>query len=339
MWMLKNNTPFAAERNWFLDKNAAKSWVVAVKGTFDILPDGTTKIADKQEEPLHGEKYYGEPGKSSIRYDADLGGPKQGTDVILNGHAYSPESHFVTETVVRMTIDRFTKQLRVFGDRRWQRSVLGLSMTQPEPFEKMALTYERAFGGWDTKSENTAEHRLEPRNPIGSGFATCPEHLNDQPLPNVEDPRQLISSWKDRPRPAGFGVVASYWFPRLKYAGTYDDKWKKERFPLPPEDFDEHFFHSAPEDQQFPGFLRGGEKVDLVNLTSNGFLSFRLPEIRLGFLTRFGNDRVPHQGRLHTLILQPDVPSVILVWYTSLPCPNNRVDYLDQTLIFEKENR
>ena len=40
MWALENRTPYAAERTWVLDKNAAKSWVVVVKGTFNILVDG-----------------------------------------------------------------------------------------------------------------------------------------------------------------------------------------------------------------------------------------------------------------------------------------------------------
>jgi hypothetical protein len=335
MWMLSNRTPFAAERNWSLDKNAGKSWVVGVKGTFDILPNGTTRLAEKQEKVLYVEEYYGEPGKSSLRYDGDLGGPKRSTDVILNGHAYSPMGRMATEVVVSLTVHDITKQLRVFGNRRWKSGVLGLSMTPPDWFERMPLTYERAFGGFDTVSENRQDHRLEPRNPVGSGFAIRPEHLVDQPLPNVEYPNETISSWKDRPRPAGFGVVASYWSPRLQYAGTYDEKWKKERFPLPPNDLDERFVQCAPSDQQT--VLRGGEKVELINLTPGGRLTFRLPKVRLGFETRFGRDRVPHQGRLHTVILEPDVPRVMLVWHTTLPCSTSRVDYLDETLIYEKE--
>jgi hypothetical protein len=336
MWMLNNQTLYAAERNWVLDKNAAKSWVVAVKGTFDILPDGTTKLADEQEQPLYGEEYSGEPGKSSILYDGDLTGPKRNTDVIVNGHAYAPGGNPVTEIIVTMKVHKITKQLRVSGDRRWERGLLGLTMSSPGPFDKMPLVYERAFGGWDTKPEKVSDQRLEPRNTIGAGFAIRAEHLVDQPLPNVEDPKHPISSWRDRPPPAGFGVVASYWMPRLKYAGTYDDKWQRERFPLLPNDFDERFFQSAPEDQQVPGFLRGGEQVELTNLSPEGFLKFQLPRVYPGFVTRFGRDRVDHGARLHTVILEPDDPRVIMVWHTSLTCPNSRVDYLDQTVIFEK---
>jgi hypothetical protein len=336
MWMLNNRTPYAAERNWVLDKNAAKSWVVVVKGTFDILMDGTTKLADKQKEPLYGEEYSGEPGKSSVLYDADLVSPKRNTDVLLNGHVYAPAGKPTTEITATMIVDKITKHLHVFGDRRWKKRLWGLSMTRPVPFEKIPLTYERAFGGWDIKPEKSSDQRLEPRNPIGAGFAIRAEHLVGQPVPNVEDPKQLISSWRSRPRPAGFGVIASYWSPRLKYAGTYDGKWQKERFPLLPEDFDERFFQSAPEDQQVVGFMRGGEKVELINLSPNGHLTFDLPKIIPGFVTRFGRERINHTSHLHTVIIEPDWPRVIMVWHTSLPCSNARIDYLDETMIFEK---
>jgi hypothetical protein len=339
MWMLSNRTPYAAERNWFVDKNAAKAWVVAVKGTFDILADGSTRLAQTQEKLLYGEEYYGEPGRSSLRYDGDLGGPKRSTDVILNGHAYAPGARALTEVVVTLSVQRISKRLRVVGNRRWKKGVLGLSMTPPEPFTKMALTYERAFGGSDTRSENRQEHRLEPRNPIGTGFAIRSEHLVDQPLPNIEYPDELISSWKERPRPAGFGIVASYWSPRLQYAGSYDKKWQQERFPLAPEDFDDRFMQCAPPDQQTDSLLHGGEAVELINLSPSGRLSFRLPKVRLGFETRFGQERVPHPGRLHTVILEPDVPRVMLVWHSTLECATSRVDYLDETRIIEKEYR
>ena len=336
MWMVQNQTPYAAERNWFLDKHAAKSWVVAVKATFDILPDGTTKVAEKQEEPLYGEVYSGEPGKSSVLYDADLTGPKQSTDVVLNGHAYAPKGKPATEVTVTMKVQKVSKRLTVFGDRRWERGLMGLSITPPQPFEKMPITYERAFGGWETIPEKIEDQRLEPRNPIGAGFALRAEHLLGKPLPNVEDPEYLITSWRNRPPPAGFGVVASYWQPRLKYGGTYDDKWQKERFPLLPDDFDERYFQSAPVDQQLAG-LGGGDRVELINLTANGRLTFDLPRIVLAFRTRFGHDRLDHRAHLHTVILEPDQPRVIMVWHTTLPVPNRRVDYLDNTVIFEKD--
>jgi len=337
MWGLDNQTPYLAQPTWTVDKNSVKSWVVVVKGTFDILPDGSTGLAEKQEEPLFSPVYSGEPGKSSIIYEADLVHSKKNTDILLNGHAYAPRGKPARQVEVTMTVGVLAKKLLVTGDRRWESGPLGgLSMTAPEPFVKMPLTYERAFGGWDTRSENPSEHRLEPRNPIGTGFATRREHLVDQLVPNVEDPRRLVGSWKDRPPPAGFGAIASYWSPRKEYAGTYDEHWMKERFPEWPEDFDIRFYQAALEDQQARGFLRGGERVELVNLNPDGTLIFSLPRITLGFTTRFGKEQVHHLGTLHTVILEPDGTRLILVWHTNLPC-HHRADELDETIIFQKE--
>lgn len=339
MWMLKNRTPFAAERSWVLDKNAAKSWMVAVKATFAITAGGATKLADEQLPPLFAPEHTGDPGASSIRYEADLAGPKKRTDVFVNGHAYAPLGKPATEVMVELKAAGIAKQLFVVGDRRWEKGLLGLSMSRPEPFEKLPIVYERAFGGWDKKPDNPADQRLEPRNPVGAGFAIRAEHLQGAPVANIEHPKKRIGSWKDRPPPVGFGVVASYWEPRLKYAGTYDDRWMKTRMPLLAEDFDDRYYQAAPEDQQCPGFLRGGEPVELTGLTPDNRLAFTLPHVVLGFQTRFGQERVDHVGSLASVILEPDHPRVILVWQALLPVPNRRVDYLDETIIFEKEQR
>jgi hypothetical protein len=335
MWAVNNDTLFAAACNWALDKNAAKIWIVAVKATFDILPDGSCRISNQQEEPLYTETYAGEIGKTSVVYDGDLGGSKQRTDLVLNGFAYAPGGRPATDMMVALRVGGLHKVLQVFGDRVWYRGVAGITMTRPAPFVKMPIVYERAFGGWDRTPTDPTAQRLEPRNPIGAGFAISKEHLVNSLAPNIEDPRQLISSWRDRPAPAGFGVVASYWMPRLKYAGTYDARWKKERFPLLAADFDPKYYQCAPEDQQVA--LHGGEMVELINLTQSGRLAFSLPRLRLGFETRFGRRRVHHRGKLHTVILEPEIPRVIMVWHTSIAVANTDVDYLDGTFVFEKE--
>ena len=336
MWVLDNRTPYAVQRNWYLDKNAAKSWIVAVKGTWDILPDRTLSLAKNQLEPLYCETYRGEPGKSSIVYEGDLSGPKIATDVLLNGHAYAPEGGLASRVSVRMTIGSLTKSLLVSGDRYWVREMVGgVMMTPPTLFEKLPIIYERSYGGFDTRGTDPADHRYEPLNPIGTGFATREQHVDRKAVPNVEDPKNVISSWKDRPPPAGFGAISGYWLPRRSYAGTYNARWQKERFPLWAEDFDERFFQCAPVDQQVPGFVRGGEKVELVNLTPAGYLSFVLPRVYPVFTTRFGSEQIEHRARIQTVILEPDYPRVVLVWHTALPC-QHRADYLDATVIGEK---
>lgn len=235
-----------------------------------------------------------------------------------------------------MKVGKLSKTLRVFGDRFWQNGLIGLKMTEPKPFLKMPLVYERAFGGVDQKSDNPDRHGWEKRNPIGTGFGVEAEHVLGQMLPNVEYPEELISSWKQRPRPAGFGPIARDWSPRVELAGTYDDKWEKERLPLLPNDFNERFYQCAPEDQQAPEHLKGGESVELHNLSPSGLLRFKLPRVWLTFQTSFGRENVAHHAKLHTVIIEPDFPRVIMVWHTSLLC-HNKEHKLEQTAIVQKD--
>lgn len=336
MLELDNRTPYRAERTVVMDKFGEKSWVVVVKATYRVHLDGTTELAEQQLEPLFSPKYSGEPARSSILYEADLIPARPATDVLLNGHAYAPGGKSARVVDVSMGVGPLRKQLRIFGDRCWEMGLLHrLSKSSPSAFERMPITYERAFGGWDKTDLDPMEQRLYSRNPIGTGFATRASHLKGQLLPNVEDLACLISDWEDRPSPGGFGAIASYWTPRLAWGGTYDDEWKKRKFPLLPDDFDDRFYQSAQPDQQVGGYLRGGEQVELKNLTGSGLLRFCLPKVYLTFSTRFGKQRQEHRAALQSVIIEPDEPRVIMVWQTSLSC-HHLLDLLDVTVIREK---
>src|SRR4051794_2831875 len=146
MWQVDNRTPFAAERGWVRDRNGAEIWLVAVKCTFDILPDGSTRVSEEQPPVLRVPEYNGEPGKSSVKFDSDLILTKTTTDVVVAGHAHAPGGRPVTELDSGFRVGPIRKLLRVFGDRQW--GVSGRP-TSPQPFLNMPLVYERAFGGVD----------------------------------------------------------------------------------------------------------------------------------------------------------------------------------------------
>jgi hypothetical protein len=317
MWQVDNRTLFAAERGWVRDRDGAEIWLVAVKATFDIKPDGSTEVSKEQPPVLRIAEHHGEPGKSSIKYDADLVLTKKTTDVIVVGHAYAPAGTEVTHTDVGFKVGPIQKVLRVIGDRTWG----SFGASAPLPFEKMPLVYERAFGGVDIKSKSP-EKDWEWRNPVGTGFAVSSRNATGLKLPNIEDPKKLISSWDDHPAPAGFGAIECHWQPRVGFAGTYDDNWMKTRQPLLAEDLDDRYFQCAPDDQQAPEFMRGGEPVVLHRLTPGGSLKFFLPKPFLGFDTRFydGSRELHKNRKLHTVILEPDYPRVSLVLHSSLLC-------------------
>jgi hypothetical protein len=335
MWLLANRTPFAADSSWVIDRDGNKIWLVVVKATFDIKPDGRCYLAPVQNPVLQMAEAYGDFGKTSLRYEADLVGVKPVTDVLVRGDAIAPRGRHVTELDVSVRVGAVKKRLRVTGDRTWENGVLGIRMSAPRPFERMPLVYERAYGGWDRSSADEAQHRLDARNPVGTGFAISEAGCVGKQLPNVEDPDRLIADWRDRPSPAGFNAIDCAWSPRRELAGTYDEHWRRTRFPSWAEDFDRRYHNCAPMDQQADGYFDGGERVDVANMSEGGTLSFQIPSVRLGFRTRFGHERVDHEGNLCTVIVEPNVPRVILAWQTSIIC-NRREDLLDETLVVEK---
>jgi hypothetical protein len=332
MWQVDNRTPFAAERGWVRDRDGAEVWLVAVKCTFDIREDGTTEVAAEQPPVLRAPDYHGEPGKSSLRFESDLVLTKTATDVLVVGHAYAPGGRPVTQMEVGFRVGPLQKVLRVTGNRSWGAS----GVASPEPFLRMPIVYERAFGGVDTQSEHP-ERDWDWRNPVGTGFAISRANVTGLLLPNIEYPNDQVTTWSDRPRPASFGPIASHWQPRAGLAGTYDDRWMKTRQPLVPDDFEDRFFQSVPQDQQVPGFLRGGEPVVLHQLTSGGELGFLLPRMFLGFETRFydGSHVIHTDRKLHSVIIEPDHPRVSLVWHTALPC-HFKVQKLERTILTVK---
>jgi hypothetical protein len=331
MWHLVNRTRFAVERSFARDLRGAEVWLVAVKGTFVIREDGATEPAEVQELVAVAPSYMGPAGRSSLRLDTDLALAKPGTDVIVIGHAHAG-ARPAPRVEVGLRVGPIAKMLAVFGDRTYRRRVLDVVPSEPEPFTRMPITYERAFGGVDAEG---GPRSVEPRNPVGVGFADKPERLVGRAVPNVERVDAPITSARDRPAPAGFGAIPCDWEPRASLAGTYDAAWEEERMPLLPLDFDPRFFHAAPEDQRVPGHLREGSLVEVLRMTPDGLLRFRLPEVRPCFRTFFGRDMVEHRARLHTVIIEPDERRVSVVWHTALSC-QGREHQLDRTIIWEK---
>jgi hypothetical protein len=331
MWAIDNQTPFRVGRTWGRDQEGRHEWIVAVKGTFDIRADGSLELAAEQLDPLIMPEYNGEPGASSLRYDADLVASKPTTDVLLNGTAYAPGGRPSTGFMIELKVGPIQKVLKVVGNRRWDGSALGLRLSAIEPITQLPIVYERAYGGYDRDDPDPMNQRIDLRNPVGCGVVAETSHRLGRAVPNFEYPERGL----EQAGPAGFGAIDSFWSPRLEQSGTYDEAWRAGRYPLPPADWDPRCLLSAPADQLPDRDLRGGELVELKNLTPGGILRFHLPKIYLRFRTLIDGVNHEHDGRLASVIIEPDHPRVIMVWQSSLSVGTNG-DYLDETTVSEK---
>ncbi len=339
MLQLKNNTSLEAKILLMPDPEGIDSLYTIVKATF--LLGQIVKLVEEQIPIVEEDQYFDEPGQSSLKVPSDLGLIKPGTDILLMGNAYAPQSRRVNQTDVTINVGPITKTVRVFGDRVWQAGLLGAKISEPQPFEKMPLIWERAFGGFDQTNDKEPQVLTEERNPVGLGFRVKNGHkaIDEMKLPNIEDPIQLISSWKDRPTPACFGPVCSSWEPRKSYAGTYDENWQKHRMPYLPKDFDPRFFQLASPDLVVPGYLKGGEEVHIIGASPSGQLRFRLPQYQLQVTYQLDNKNHIRLPNLDTVIIEPDDSRLSLLWRTVFPCDKKalQVSLVEVTLLSGEE--
>ena len=330
MLQLHNSTPFKAGMALFPNEDAIDTLYVMVKATFNMGAQLT--VADEQV-PLHeADVYWTEPGKSSVKYAGDYHIGKPATDIIMLGHACAPGQQETTRLDVSLAIGQVNKTVTVFGDRQWKEG----RITSPTSFKTMPMVYEKAYGGIHVVNGEIAE--ADARNPVGRGFAGARkgEEMNGVPLPNLEDPAQLIGTPSDTPTPACFGASAPYWQPRAAYAGTYDEQWQTGRAPYLPEDFDKRFCNAAHPDLVYPGYLQGGEPVQISSMHPNGILKFDVP--RVGLLSRVtlaGNEVTP-EFNLETLVLEPNQLRMSLVWRAALLCDKRALKISDVRIAMHK---
>jgi len=337
MWQIDNQTPYAAQGTWARDPEGREIWQVVVKATYGFDPAGTIRIAADQPPVNLACVYRGDAESSSLLYESDFAPGKQGSDILLNADAWAPAGGQVPQLLAGFAVADLIKWVQVTGHRHWRAGWIRVVASPPEPFQRMPLIWENAYGGQAGINQATGLPIAYAPNPVGKGFVTAAAQAVGRPLPNIEYPKRSVASCTDLVLPAGFGAIPSHWMPRKGYGGTYDEEWQRTRFPLPPRDSSSRYHRCAPEDQQLPGFLQGGEPVRLVNLTPEGKVAFTLPRLGFRFVTRFhGLPDQHHAPRITLLIIEPNASRFSLVFQSDLPCQGDE-DRLAETLIQEAE--
>jgi hypothetical protein len=316
---IDNSTPFVFEPLFLRDEEARPLFVPVVKATYSIGANGLDLAEEQDPVNLTGD-LYGEPEESSYRYEPEVAFAKPATDLVLLGCA-CPSKEGAAEGIVAFQVGSVRKGLRVVGDRTFYEALGTIGMTDPLPFERIPLQWERAFGGWDRSDPDPAKHTFEPRNPVGVGFR-APGSRFEEGLraPNFEDPMEPFRGWGHHPTPAGFGFVSPHWEPRADLAGTYDESWEKTRAPLLPKDFDRRYLNAASPGLVAEGFLAGNEPVVVVGASKEGRLAFSLPgtappSVRASFAT--GRDKDIWMN-LDTVIVNAEERRVFMLWRGNL---------------------
>jgi hypothetical protein len=264
-----------------------------------------------------------------LRLEPQTATAKLSTDVVLLGDAVAPGGRPVQRLNLGLTVGLkdgpVGKQALVVGDRSLTPGLGGLLISEPQPFDRMPLVHERAFGGWDRRHEDPAQQRCEPRNPVGVGFrdkrlAPCEEPR----LPNIEDPQRPYGGYGDTPNPCGFGFIAASWLLRAAFAGTYDADWDRDRKPSLPLDFDPRFHNAASPGLVMPSPLAGNEWMRVEGMSVSGPCRWQLPGIAApwcAFSLR-RQDRRTQRTALDTVIVDMNQRWLTLQWRARWPLPD-----------------
>lgn len=313
---------------------------IIVKAAF-LFDGGGADPAVPQVPLAYGDIYDEQSG--ALRYESDILPYKPRTDIVLWATAHAPGGQPAKSVAVRISVGLLEKRLLVFGDRLWNHAGLlsrKYTPTHTRPFVTRPILYQDAFGGIDEISG-----RFCAENPWGKGFYTDSgkTSLAGKPLPGIEDPDHLIRSLHDRPKPAGFAFYPRSAQPRAAYAGTYDDTWRKNRSPLPPEDFNPRFYNGAHPDLQTAGFLKGNEPVTLLNLTPEGLAEFQLPGMQPACrIVRNANGQQKKtvlSMNLDTLFIEPEKRRYHLIWRTGAKLKDLSAAEIDQVALrFSQKN-
>ncbi len=298
------------------DRNFDTPFVTFIlKGTFDIVPDGTCVPAKKQR-PVSGDTRHMDEIGRSLAWSSDLVPFKPHSDFLIHGSFHAPGGIAVPQARAWFTFGPLQKELLIIGPRTAvQMKGRTPVVTPPTPIATLPLRWEFSAGGLRDR-----------RNPIGMGHDPQPGPNGERihTLPMIEDPARPITALSDRPDPVNFAPIPPFFQARQRRLGTRDHRWALFRAPLPPADFDPSYYNAAPRDQQGGNYPRGDETLVLGNMhPKHPVLTTRLPGIaaRVAVLREQDGTVTPEAVpmNLDTIVALPDQDQIVLVWRGRCP--------------------
>jgi hypothetical protein len=318
---------------------------VILKRTYRIGAAGAVERAERDHEFLRIDQYYedGDPEWSTVEYEAELAPYKPSTDVVVIGSAHAPDGLPTQQMSVGVQVGSRKKSLLVSGDRHcaYREGQLPL-FTDPVPFTRMAINYQRAYGGRDERSIPDIPFHY-PRNFMGKGMVlrNVQHSVDGLALPNIEDPQDPLTPerlfmgeperWHLQPLPQGFGWRQRTWYPRCALLGVYPPftapgtVTAEERMGLVPRNhialakqsrlppLESHFNNGASLGLIFSNFQHDSEIV-LTGLTPAGTLKFALPADMPRIGLDVGSGMQALEPRLHTVSVRPDAAELDMIW-------------------------
>jgi hypothetical protein len=219
---LVNLTPVPASLSVSpLDGKPFRAGVITAKATFLITSSGAELDAQHPLPLLRADR----ATELGVLPSDDLIRRDPAFEVIVLGAAHAPSGQAVEAMTVALAVGDRRREIAVHGDRVWEVSGEARRISRPEPFTRIPLTWDRAFGGTAEVlvDEESPIDIADPRNPLGRGFdpgppahelcrawkapAGFPVYDEVRRLPNLEDPTMPIRTWEDTPVPISWATM------------------------------------------------------------------------------------------------------------------------------------
>jgi hypothetical protein len=303
---------------------------VHVKRTYDIREDGTCHTSEIQQPFLNSRlEDDDESQEDGIPPESDILPQKAATDLIVMASAVAPQGKRTTSLVASIEVGDRVREYLVHGDRRCRYRGNGtIEFSAPDPFERIPLRYEYAYGGADptaaalpptTLLEAMWPHPgIYPRNPAGRGYVVGDNraHIEGLLLPNVENPKDPVTprrvitgspkQWWLQPVPWSCDWLDPTWFPRCVFFGALPE-------------------HTPDDDGEMaevrsgflpPGFTRTLREAPIERLLHPRCGDAASPALLLPFLTGSEAIRFRHMTPSGTLVVRlPGRPPEVIVRY------------------------
>ena len=310
-----------------LPRSERRMGILAAKGTFRILPNGQCEPDFDNPYPM-----FKEDEETPLGFLPRDDFPKEDNlDVIVLGNAYPEGGRPASRMTVSIQVGSIKRSLAIFGDRYWHKD----KITEPLPFEIMPITYSNAHGGKVEVEidDGSFVSVADPRNQEGKGFPVdrmlpginaqfkppkgFPRFDNMRPLPNIEDPDQLITSPTDSPDPAYWATVplstATHAFRTMGLSSEDLDNpdilnQKSDLGPTPT------VFHRAHPSLDLDIELSGVREVVLTGLSPDGAIQFIVPSCEIWADILLAEKIIEAKLRPDTLVILPEEKRFYIVY-------------------------
>lgn len=276
---------------------------VLAKATYLLTPSGlVAPTSDDQIVPLweHPVLEQGvNPLQSPLLHASDLVAYQPYCNVVVHGEACAPQGKRARFFDMGISVGPYMKKLRIFGKRFVDSSNGKIRFSDPEPFDRVPLKSDLAFGGRDHLSR-PGQVVTHPKNPFGKGFWMDPEptSIHGTELPCLEDPNRLLNpqqfflhdleNIEDFPQPAFLGE------PPVAHPETLG-------FVIP--------------------YVRSGETVTLAYMDAEcPQYSFSLPNMTPKLQMDFGDCRCQVEAFLQKIEIDKSQGFITLLWRGSSYC-------------------